>query len=184
MVLTERQHAAASDFDLLRAPPGDVDAFAEVVRRHQDFVFGAVLRIVKDRSTAEDLAQETFLRAYRGRARFRGDAAVRTWLYRIAVNLALNVVTRRREYPTDRLPDGSTATPGPEKEVEAAELRARLRVVIAGLADELRLPLLMREDGELSYQEIADATGLPLNTVRTRIFRARRMVRSEVAAWR
>ncbi len=184
MLLTKTRWSDASDLDLFRAVDDDVDAFAELVRRHQDFVFGAVLRVVRDRTQAEDLAQEAFLRAYRGREAFRGEAAVRTWLYRIAVNLATNAVTRRREYPTDSVVDRLPSTTGPEAEVEAAELRIHLQEAIADLADDLRLPLVLRERSELSYQEIADATGVPLNTVRTRILRARRALRSPMEAWR
>ncbi len=180
----DAQWESLSDLELARAASDDLDAFAELIRRHQDFVFGAVLRVVKDRSQAEDLAQEAFLRAYRGLEGFRGDAAVRSWLYRIATNLATNAVTRRREYPSDTMPEQAARGRGPGRELEAAELRAHLRAAIAGLPDELRVPLVLREYDELSYQEIADTTGLPLNTVRTRILRARRALRSEMEAWR
>ncbi len=184
MLLTKSRWEASSDLDLVRAAGDEVEAFAELVRRHQDFVFGAVLRVVRDRTQAEDLAQEAFLRAYRGRDRFRGDAAVRTWLYRIATNLAMNAVTRRREYPTESVPEQPVAVAGPAGHVEAAALRAHLLEAIETLSDELRVPLLLRERRNLSYQEIASATGLPLNTVRTRILRARRALRPQMEAWR
>ncbi len=184
MPLTRAPWSEAADLDVLRAAGDDVEAFGELVRRHQAFVFGAVLRIVRDRTQAEDLAQEAFLRAFRGRAGFRGDAAVRTWLYRIAVNLATNAVTRRREYPTASVSDRQWAGHGPEGEAETAQLYGHLREAIAELPIELRLPLVLRDRSELTYQEIADATGLPLNTVRTRLFRARRALRSRMEPWR
>ncbi len=180
----DAQWESLSDLELARAASDDLDAFAELIRRHQDFVFGAVLRVVKDRTQAEDLAQEAFLRAYRALDGFRGDAAVRSWLYRIATNLATNAVTRRREYPSDTMPDQPARGHGPVRELEAAELRAHLRQAIAELPEELRVPLVLREYDELSYQEIADTTGLPLNTVRTRILRARRALRDKMEAWR
>ncbi len=173
-----------SDLDLARAAVDDLGAFGELIRRHQDFVFGAVLRVVKNRTQAEDLTQEAFMRAFRALDGFRGDAAVRSWLYRIATNLAMNSVTRRREYPSDTMPERPAADRGPARSFEAEELRAHLREAIAELPDELRVPLVLREYDELSYQEIADTTGLPLNTVRTRLLRARRALRDRMEAWR
>ena len=93
------------DFELVAAAAaGELEAFGELVRRHQDFVYGAVLRVVRNPTLAEDISQDCFLRAYRALPDFRGDSQVRSWLYRIAHNLALNAVTRRREYPTDTSP--------------------------------------------------------------------------------
>lgn len=181
--LTRPGSESADDLDLVHAPGDGLEAFGELVRRHQDFVFGAALRVVRDRLLAEDLAQEAFLRAYRGRHRFRGDAAVRTWLYRIATNLALNAVTRRREFPTEELPDAPVPW-GPAAAAEAANLREHLRTAIENLPESLRGPLVLREYHEMSYEEIAQATGLPLNTVRTRILRARRALRADMEAWR
>ncbi len=172
-----------SDDDLVEAAQEDLEAFGELVRRHQDFVYGAALRVVKNRAIAEDLAQETFLRAFRGLEGFRGDAKVRSWLYRIATNLALNAVTRRREFPTEELPDAPVPW-GPAAAAEAANLREHLRTAIENLPESLRGPLVLREYHEMSYEEIAQATGLPLNTVRTRILRARRALRADMEAWR
>ena len=172
-----------SDAELAAAATEDLDAFAELIRRHQDFVFGAVLRVVKNRTVAEDVAQEAFLRAYRGLESFRGDAQVRSWMYRIATNLAMNAVTRRKEFPTEQVPE-IPAQHGPATLMERQELKEALREAIAGLPEDLREPLVMREYHEMSYQEIADATGLPLNTVRTRILRGRRALRERMEAWR
>ncbi len=172
-----------SDLDLARAAPDDLDAFAELVRRHQDFVYGAVLRVVRNHAVAEELAQETFLRAFRAIADFRGEAQVRSWLYRIATNLAVNWVTRRREFPTEAIPERTVAA-GPGAIVERAELWEQLEAAIRELSDELRRPLVLREFEGMSYREIAEVTGLPLNTVRTRILRARRAVRKRLESWR
>jgi len=132
---------------------------------------------------AQDVAQEAFVRAHRALAGFRGQSQVRSWLYRIATNLALNAVQRRREYPTDSMPEGRTVG-GPERQTELEGLRSALEEAIAALSEELRVPLVMREYGGLSYAEIAEETGLPLNTVRTRILRARRALRSSMEGWR
>lgn len=161
----------------------DLEAFGELVRRHQDFVYGAALRVVRNPTLAQDIAQEAFVRAHRGLAGFKGDSQVRSWLYRIATNLALNAVQRRREYPSEALPE-SAGPSGPEHQTELQALRVALEEAIATLPDDQRVPLVMREYGGLSYQEIADETGLPLNTVRTRILRARRALRSKLEGWR
>ena len=90
------------------AAEGELEAFGELVRRHQDFVYGAVLRVVRNTALAEDISQDCFLRAYRALPEFRGDSKVRSWLYRIAHNLALNAVTRNKEYPSDTMPELSS----------------------------------------------------------------------------
>lgn len=141
------------------------------------------MRVVRNPSIAEELAQETFLRAYRALEGFRGDAQVRSWLYRIATNLAKSAVTRRKEYPTDEGLDRPVYI-HPSARLESRAMSVDLRAAIDQLPDKLREPLVLREFEELSYEEIADRTGIPLNTVRTRILRARRALRTEMEAWR
>jgi RNA polymerase sigma-70 factor (ECF subfamily) len=177
------KYASLTDQELVEAVAEDFEAFGELVRRHQDFVYGAALRVVRNPVVAQDLAQETFVRAYRALSDFRGQAQVRSWLYRIATNLALNAVTRRREFPTDEIPE-RRAPSEPERQAELAELRKHLTAVIEALPDDLREPLVLRELRGMSYLAIAEELGLPLNTVRTRILRARRSLRTELEEWR
>ncbi|MCP4967811.1 MAG: sigma-70 family RNA polymerase sigma factor [bacterium] len=177
------KHAALSDTELVEASLTDLEAFGELVRRHQDFVYGAALRIVRNPVVAQDLAQETFVRAHRALPGFRGQAQVRSWLYRIATNLALNAVQRRREYPTDAVPDRPTWI-DPAYDAENLALRKELEEAIKQLPPKLRTPLVLREYEGLSYQAIADQLDLPINTVRTRILRARRSLRERMEAWR
>lgn len=161
------------DVDLLRMSTDDPTAFGELVRRHQAFVFGAAFRITRDHSLAEDIAQDAFLRAYRTASDFRADGPVRAWLYRIARNLALNAVTRNREVPTEdpiELPMERT----PEWHLLRATAIDDVRRAISALPEALRTALIEREYHDCSYEEIADKLGLPLNTVRTRIHRARK----------
>ena len=141
------------------------------------------MRVVRNPVLAEDIAQEAFVRAYRALPDFRGQAQVRSWLYRIATNLALNAVSRRREYPQDTLPDVAVVR-SPERDAELALMREDLAAAIEDLPPDLREALVLREFEGLSYQEIADRTGLPLNTVRTRILRARRALRGDMEEWR
>lgn len=165
------------------AAKGDLDAFADLVRRHQGFVFGAVNRVVKDVTWSEDITQEVFIRAYRGIRDFRGESAVRSWLYRIATNLALNAVTRQREQAIGNLPDTPTLL-GPAQLVEASAMAEAMQKAIAELPPEWQEPLLLRQREDCSYEEIAERLGIPLNTVRTRIFRARQALQTQLKEWR
>ena len=141
------------------------------------------MRVVRNPSIAEELAQETFLRAFRALDGFRGDAQVRSWLYRIATNLAKNAVTRRKEFPALEGLDQPVLT-HPTARLEAHAMSIDLRAAIDRLPAKLREPLVLREFEQLSYEEIAEKTGTPLNTVRTRILRARRALREEMEEWR
>jgi RNA polymerase sigma-70 factor (ECF subfamily) len=109
---------------------------------------------------------------------------VRSWLYRIAHNLALNAVTRRREYPTETMPETLAATEsGPERSAEVSDLARAMGEAIDLLPDDLKQPLVLRELQHLSYEDIAGELDLPLNTVRTRIFRARRALQIHMKDW-
>jgi RNA polymerase sigma-70 factor (ECF subfamily) len=132
---------------------------------------------------AQDLAQEVFVRAHRALPGFRGQAQVRSWLYRIATNLALNAVQRRREYPSDSLPE-TPARLDPAVDTVTSALRDELEAAISDLPPKLKEPLVLREYEGMSYQAIADLLELPINTVRTRILRARRSLRERMEAWR
>lgn len=165
------------------AVAGDREAFAEIVRKHQSFVYGACMRVVKNPALAEDVAQETFLRAWRALGDFRGDAKVRSWLYRIAHNLSINAVTRAREVPTETIPE-VPAVSGPAQAAVASEMQDAFRNAVEGLPDDLREVLVLREVEHLSYEEISQRLDLPLNTVRTRIFRARKTIQEEMGEWR
>lgn len=163
----------ATDPELLELAGRDPRAFGEIVRRHQAFVYGAALRVVRDPIRAEDIAQEAFLRAFRAIDQFRGESDVRGWLYRIARNLALNTVTRGREIPRSEV-----ETPPTNRSPESEFLRRHsidlVREAIVDLPSAIREPLILREYEDLSYEDIATRLGIPLNTVRTRIFRAKK----------
>jgi RNA polymerase sigma-70 factor (ECF subfamily) len=185
MGLTEQhsEYAALSDPELVEASLTDLDAFGELIRRHQDFVYGAALRIVRNPVMAQDLAQEAFVRAHKALPGFRGQAQVRSWLYRIATNLALNAVQRRKEYPSETLPD-RPAKYDPASDAVNQAMRKDIEEAISELPDKLKEPLVLREYEGMSYQDIADRLDMPLNTVRTRILRARRALRDRLEAWR
>jgi RNA polymerase sigma-70 factor (ECF subfamily) len=159
-----------------RARHGDLSAFEEIVRRHRRRVYGVALRIVRCHETAEDVAQEAFVRAWRGLERFDLGRPFAPWVCRIAANLALNHVRspRMREQP---LPEGREESPasdsGPLETMLDAEARRVLDEALGALPAEQRAVLVLRVFEELSYDEIAGALGLSPGTVMSRLFRGR-----------
>ena len=167
----------------LRAQRGDQDAFAALVTRHQRFVYNLAYRMLRDAQEAEDLAQEAFLRAWRGMPRFRGagkagGAQFTTWLYRIVTNLCYNRLPglRRQLVQADAELLERVVAPAenaPRALVEAGERRARVLAAIEALPDKYRLIVTLYYLQEQSYQEISETLGLPLGTVKTHLYRAR-----------
>ena len=162
---------------LARLRAGDPRAFEELVAGHQHRVFGVALRMLNDTAEAEEIAQETFLRAHRSLAEFRGDAKLSTWLYAIASRLCLNRLTssdrkvaRPGEETLLRVADDRAS---PEAEAERGELEAALHRAIAELSEDRRIVVVLRDLQGLSYEEIAAALDLELGTVRSRLHRAR-----------
>ena len=180
--------AEQSDLSLVQlAQRGDAGAFDALVRRYQHKVIKLVMRYVRDPAEAEDIAQEAFIKAYRALPRFRGDSAFYTWLYRIAINTAKNVLASRGRspirYEVDRADDDDydvvanlkdAATP--EALALTEEIRSTVTAAIDALPEDLRTAIQLRELEGLSYEEIAAAMECPVGTVRSRIFRAREAI--------
>lgn len=165
------------------AQDGDIDAFEAIVRRHQADVYRVAVRMLGSRADAQDVTQETFVRAWRGLGRFRADSAVGTWLYRIVTRRCLDVIAARR---TDEHLDEDVQTSAGDPS-ESAEQRERLQVVtraIAMLPAEQRAALVLREFESLSYQEVADVLGTTVSAVKGRIHRARITLLNQTAGWR
>lgn len=178
----------AVDLELVRrVQAGDKAAFDLLVRKYQHRIAHLVSRYIRDAGEAEDVAQEAFIKAYRGLAHFRGESAFYTWLYRIAVNTAKNsLVASGRRVPDQGvdateaeqynsgalLRDGAT----PEHELLTREIEREIHRTIEGLPNELREAITLREMEGLTYEEIATVMGCPVGTVRSRIFRAREAV--------
>lgn len=163
---------------------GSRETFSELVRRHQGAVYSICYRTVGDPLEAEDLAQETFLRLYRALGKFRRGARLRPWLHKIAVNVCLDALRKRKD-PTlslDELSEGGRVPPTPhgetlpEEALLARDLQARVQQALLQLPGDYRMVLVLRYLEELSYQEIADALGVPVSTVETRVFRAKKML--------
>jgi RNA polymerase sigma-70 factor (ECF subfamily) len=168
----------ASDRDLvLRTRSGELEAFGEVVRRYQTSVFNVCYRLMGERHEAEDMAQESFLRAYDRLASYDVDRPFGPWVRRLAANLCLNVLAKRQVAQVelqDEVDLPGAAPPTPEAIVEQAERHARLRAAIRALPPRYRAVIELRHFQELSYEEIADALRIPLSDVRSHLFRARR----------
>ena len=171
-----------TDIELVDAARDQPDAFGELVRRHQAFVFGAALRVTRDASLAEEVAQETFFRAYRSLSTFRGESKLRTWLYRIATNLAIDLVGRRKDFPVAEVPDQPAST-STSQLVEVKVQSTELRAALVELPENLRDPLVLRVYHLMSYDDIAAKLSIPLNTVRTRIFRGKAALRQALSDW-
>jgi RNA polymerase sigma-70 factor (ECF subfamily) len=180
------------DHELVRrVQRGDSAAFDLLVRKYQHRIAALIGRYISDWSECQDVAQETFLRAYRAIANFRGDAQFYTWLHRIAVNTAKNhLVAHNRRPPTDDI-DAADAeqfesgirlrdTDTPERELMRQEIEQTVMRVVDGLPEELRTAITLREVDGLSYEEIAQKMDCPIGTVRSRIFRAREAIDSEL----
>lgn len=164
----------------------DPEAFGELVRRYQHKIFNFVYRMLGDREEAEDLTQETFLRAFKALPTFRAGARFSPWLYRVATNATLNLLRgRRRTAPWDSDLEVVSKLPSPEHIVEGRETASLLASLILELPAHYRTVLVLRHVNELSYQEIAQALDLPLGTVKARLYRAREMMqlRLREAGW-
>jgi len=171
-----------------RAQRGDTDAFADLLALHERFVYNLALRTIGDPIEAEDMAQEAFVRAWQALPGFRGGSALRTWLYRIVINLCINRFPRLcRELnelsktEIGSLPETPCLDHDPALRSELREQRALLHREIERLPDSQRLLITLRYQDELSYEEIASLVGLPLGTVKTGLFRAKERLRQALS---
>jgi RNA polymerase sigma-70 factor, ECF subfamily len=173
---------------------GDRAAFQRLMRAHNTALFRAARAIVRDDADAEDVLQEAYLAAYRHLGDFRGQARLSTWLTRIVINQALGRLrARRRDNVISLLADGPEAetarmeqpmdeqTPSPEDGVARAELRRLLERNIDALPLAFRAAFMLREVEEMTIEEAAECLAIPAATVRTRVFRARAMLRESLA---
>jgi RNA polymerase sigma-70 factor, ECF subfamily len=192
---------SSADSDLLlvrRAQAGEMRAFELLVLKYQRRVERLVARILRDPGLVEDTAQETFIRAYKALAQFRGESAFYTWLYRIAVNTARKQIAELRRDPVQSMSSLETGeedeTSGLERELTlqvadvetpeavlaSKEIAQAVNAAMDALPVELRQAITLREIEGLSYDEIAKSLACPVGTVRSRIFRAREAISARV----
>ncbi|HEY8666906.1 MAG TPA: sigma-70 family RNA polymerase sigma factor [Tepidisphaeraceae bacterium] len=203
--VTDGAHRKESEW-LRKAQDGDRSAYGQIVIAYQDRLFNAVLRVVGDPEEARELTQEAFTRGLMKLESFRGDASPYTWLFRIAVNLAisqLRKVQRHRVFSLDRpgsngngrrghaedqasgLIDRVTQDPSssPPLELERRERDQQVLAALGRLDAEYRAVLVMRDIEGFDYQQMADVLGLPLGTLKSRLFRARLALRDELKSY-
>jgi RNA polymerase sigma-70 factor (ECF subfamily) len=198
--------AVNPDADLLRrAQFGDRAAFGQLVLRFQDRLYNSILRLVGDAEDARDLTQETFTRALVKIESFRGDSSAYTWLFRIAVNLAISELRKTNKHRVfslnqsggngratrcdddqasalvDRLAEPKTSAP-PDV-TEARERSEQVLAAMGRLDAEYRAVLVMRDIEGFDYQQMAEVLGLPLGTLKSRLFRARLALRDELKGY-
>ena len=163
-----------------RARAGEGAAFEALMTRHATFVYNLALRTLGDPHEAEDVAQEAFVRAWRGLPQFRADARFGTWLYRIVTNLCYNRLPALRAGLEALDIEAGRQIADERQPVDAGllagEIAARIRAAIDALPESYRLLITLRHLQEMSYTDIAEVTGMPLGTVKTGIHRARRQL--------
>lgn len=196
--MTERAPPGPGDSDLLlveRTVAGDTRAFELLVIKYRRRIMRLIGRMVRDADLVEDIAQETFIRAYRALHQFRGEAQFYTWLYRIAVNTAKKFLLELKRDPvvtesalrsaddedeTSRAGNEPTTDETPESVLAAREIAAVVNAAMEALPDDLRQAVTLREIEGLTYEEIAQVMDCPIGTVRSRIFRAREAISAKV----
>lgn len=171
-----------AEADLLsKARGGNAFAYEEIVKRYQRRVYAVARRIVGRHEVADDVAQDTFIRAFQALSSFDLSRPFGPWICRIAANTAINHV-RSREAREEPLPEGYAETPsredGPETRLRGIEARAAVWAALDHLPTEQRAVFVLRAVEELSYKEIADALGISMGTVMSRLSRAREKLRS------
>jgi len=174
-----------------RVKRGDSRAFDMLVVKYQRRVERLIGRMVRDVDLVPDIAQETFIRAYRALPQFRGESAFYTWLYRIAVNTAKKALVELKRDPvitesarakndegdeTSRADNELTSAETPEAVLASKQVAATVNAAIEDLSEDLRQAIILREIEGLSYEEIAEVMNCPIGTVRSRIFRAREAI--------
>ena len=165
-----------------RCRSGSDAAFRELVDGYKNLVYGVIMRTVTDRSRADDLAQEVFLRVYQGLPSFRGESRLSTWLFRIARNVCAEIRTRRQfEQSLDVVDDDSRPRMDPgaaDRAFDEMELRDRLDKALAQLPPAARFLVAAHYLGGRKYEDLAQALDLPIGTVKTHLHRAKRRLRT------
>jgi len=176
-----------SDVDLIAGTiAGGEDNFEELVRRYQRPIVGYVFRMLGDYESALDVTQEVFIKIYNSLERYSSEYKFSTWIYRIAHNAAIDHMRRNSVTPQSLETESADGTyqlqiessdPTPEQDRERSEWRTQIDSVVKCLPTAYRDLILLRHSQDMSYDEIAEVTGLPLGTVKNRLFRAREMMR-------
>jgi RNA polymerase sigma-70 factor (ECF subfamily) len=156
---------------------GEMAAFTELMTAHEDRVFAVCLRMLRDREAALDATQETFITVFRKADRFAGRSAFSTWLYRVAVNTCYDQVRRNRRHAADPLPEiNDPVDPSAQDPFESVEVRPDLEAALGALPEEFRAAVVLSDVEGLALQTVADILDVPVGTVKSRVFRGRRLL--------
>ena len=174
-----------------RSRSGDAESFNQLISRWERPIYALAYRVIGREEDARDVTQETFLRAFRGLAAFKGQAKFSSWLYRIALNLCRDWIRRKKRSPIATLPEDveledlvSDAAPTETVEdlVSRRELSELVEAAMARLPEEQRTAIILKEYHGMTFQEIADLQGCPLSTVKTRLYQGLSVLRRELRA--
>lgn len=193
--LSEPVAAVARDSEadqalVLRSRQGDLEAYDELVRRYQDRIYATVYNMTSNHEDANDLAQETFIKAYKALASFKGDSSFFTWIYRIAVNKTINYLKQRKnraamslndvDFNAEHDPDlvALVSDRTPRRDVGLAELQERLNKAMMKLSETHRMVVTLHDIQGLSHEEIGQIMGCNTGTVRSRLFYARQQLQA------
>ncbi|MBT3337684.1 MAG: sigma-70 family RNA polymerase sigma factor [Anaerolineae bacterium] len=174
----------AKEFSLItQAQKGDRNAFGELIRVHAQGVQSVVYRMCGNQQLAEDAAQETFIQAWLKLPSYRPKSSLRNWLYRIAVNTAIDMLRKEKRIIPNTIDDLNLVDkrPTPERSLVSAERSEIVRDTIIALPDTSRAVLILREYEDLSYREIADTLDIPLGTVMSRLSYARKLLKDKLS---
>ena len=169
---------SAEDIDLLnRYLAGEISAFDELVRAHEDRVFGICLRMMRDRDAALDAVQETFVTVFRKADRYQAKAAFSTWLYRVAVNTCYDQLRKAKRRRTEPLPETvDPADPTSADPLHAAELRPDIEKALAEVPVEFRSAVVLVDLEGLALEQASEILDVPIGTIKSRVFRGRKLL--------
>lgn len=173
---------SAEDRELIRRYlDGDVSAFDELMHAHEDRVFAICLRMMRNRDSALDATQDVFLTVFRKADRYKEQAAFSTWLYRVAVNTCYDHLRRQKRQRTTSMPEHfDPSDPRGGDEFHAVELRPDIATALAGLTPEFRAAIVLVDLDGMSLEGAADTLEVPVGTIKSRVFRARRQLAKDL----
>lgn len=190
----ENKARAAEDFSLVqRARQGEAAAYDDLIRRYQERIYATVYHMTSNHEDANDLTQETFIKAYRALASFKGDSSFYTWIYRIAVNKTINFLKARKnrahlslndlDFNAENDPDlvALISDKTPRRDLNLSELQEKLNDAMQKLSEDHRLVVTLHDVQGLSHDEIAKIVGCNVGTVRSRLFYARQQLQGTLA---
>ncbi len=160
---------------------GDRSAFDQLMAAHEDRVFSVCLRVMRDRDAALDAVQETFITVFRKAHMYNGESAFSTWLYRVAVNTCYDQLRKMKRRRTEPIPEGrDPPDPAVQDELTAVELRPDLQAALETLSEEFRNAVILSDLEGLPLSEVGEILGIPVGTVKSRVFRGRRILADQL----